>query len=189
MAIRENFNAVRALEVLRCLFLHSSNWSQYVVVDGYRSNVGVAESLNRDIIRVNKWCDLWGLRLNASKTKTMKVSRSPKMHHQSSTLTLGRNVLKRSADLDILGVTFDAAIIEVSLIEIIKSIIFICIREDIKICASTFADLYTLIFSYASSYADLWILASDTSLECGGGEGYWDGQDIDRVGHERGRIL
>ena len=30
---------------------------------GFR--VTVAESLNRDLVRVNAWCDLWGMRLNA----------------------------------------------------------------------------------------------------------------------------
>ena len=38
--------------------------------------VAVAESLIRDLIRVSEWCNLWGMKLNASKTKTMIVSRS-----------------------------------------------------------------------------------------------------------------
>ena len=38
--------------------------------------VTVAESLIRDLGRVSGWCDLWGMKLNASKTKTMIVSRS-----------------------------------------------------------------------------------------------------------------
>ena len=40
----------------------------------------VAESLSRDLVKVNEWCDLWGMKLNASKTKTMIVSRSRTMH-------------------------------------------------------------------------------------------------------------
>ena len=44
------------------------------------TRVTVAESLNHDLVRVNVWCDLWGIKLNASKTKTMKVSRSRTMH-------------------------------------------------------------------------------------------------------------
>ena len=47
------------------------------------ARVTVAESLNRDLVRVNAWCDLWGMKLNASKTKTMIVSRSRIMHPQS----------------------------------------------------------------------------------------------------------
>ena len=42
----------------------------------------VAESLIRDLGRVSEWCDLWGMKLNASKTKTMIVSRSRTMHPQ-----------------------------------------------------------------------------------------------------------
>ena len=38
--------------------------------------VTVAESLNNYLVKVGEWCDLWGMKLNASKTKTMIVSRS-----------------------------------------------------------------------------------------------------------------
>ena len=46
------------------------------------------------------------MKLNASKTKTMIVSRSRTMHPQSPTLTIGGTALKESDDLVILGVTF-----------------------------------------------------------------------------------
>ena len=72
------------------------------------ARVTVAESLNRDLVRVNAWFDLWGLKLNASKTKTMIVSRPCTMHPQSPPLTIDGTVLKESDDLDILGVTFDS---------------------------------------------------------------------------------
>ena len=64
-------------------------------------SVAVAESLISDLGRVSEWCDLWGMKLNASKTKNI-------MHPQSPPLTTGRTVLKESADLVILGVTFDS---------------------------------------------------------------------------------
>ena len=48
------------------------------------------------------------MKLNASKTKTMIVSRSRAMHPQSPPLTIDGTVLKESDDLDILGVTFDS---------------------------------------------------------------------------------
>ena len=38
--------------------------------------VTVAETLICDLGRVSEWCDLWGIKWNASKTKTMIVSRS-----------------------------------------------------------------------------------------------------------------
>ena len=69
--------------------------------------VAVAESLIRDRSRVSERCDLWGMKLNASKTKTMIVSRSQTMHPQSPPLTTGGTVLTESDDLVILGVTFD----------------------------------------------------------------------------------
>ena len=59
-------------------------------------------------MKVSERCDLWGMKLNASKTKTMIVSRSCTMHPQSPALNIGRTVLKESDDLGILGVTFDS---------------------------------------------------------------------------------
>ena len=70
--------------------------------------VAVAESLSRDLVKVSEWCDLWGMKLNASKTKTMIVSRSRTMYPQSPPFTIGGTVLKESDDLVILGVTFDS---------------------------------------------------------------------------------
>ena len=75
---------------------------------------GSAESLIRDLGRVSQRCDLWGMKLNASKTKTMTDSRSLTMHPQSPPFTIGGTVLKESDDLVILGVTFDAKHLEAS---------------------------------------------------------------------------
>ena len=41
---------------------------------------------------------MWGMKLNASKTKTMIVSRSRTVHPQLTPLTLDGTVLKESAD-------------------------------------------------------------------------------------------
>ena len=68
--------------------------------------VTVWESLIRDLGRVSEWYDLWGMKLNASKTKSMIVSMSRTMHPQSPPLTIGGTVLKESDNLVILGVTF-----------------------------------------------------------------------------------
>ena len=64
--------------------------------------------MNRDLNRVSVWCNLWGMNLNARKTKTLIVSRSRTVHPQLTPLTLDGTVPKESADLVILGVTFDA---------------------------------------------------------------------------------
>ena len=72
--------------------------------------VAVAESLCRDLVKVNECCDLWGMKLYASKTKTMIVYTSRTVHPQSPALTIGGTVLKECDDLVILGVTFDSKI-------------------------------------------------------------------------------
>ena len=72
------------------------------------TGVTVAESLIREVGRISVWCDLWGIKLNASKNKTTIVSRSRKMHPQSpQLLTIDGTVPKESDDVDILGVAFD----------------------------------------------------------------------------------
>ena len=70
--------------------------------------VAEAESLIRNLGRISEWCDLWGMKLDASKTKTMIVSRSLTIYPQSPPLTIGGTVLKESDDLVILGVIFDS---------------------------------------------------------------------------------
>ena len=61
--------------------------------------VAVAESLIRDLGRVSEWCDLWGMKLNASKSKNMIVSKSRTIHPQSPPLTIGGTLLKESITL------------------------------------------------------------------------------------------
>ena len=53
-------------------------------------------------MKVNEWCDLYGMKLNASKTMTVFRSRI-----MSPPLTIVGTVLKEPDDLVILGVTFD----------------------------------------------------------------------------------
>ena len=69
------------------------------VVPSPGDRVAVAEFLIRDLGRVSEWCDLWGTKMNATKTKTMIVSRSRTVHPQSPPLTIGGTVLKESDDL------------------------------------------------------------------------------------------
>ena len=53
--------------------------------------VTVAESLIRDLGRVSEWCDLWGMKSNASNTKTMIVSRSHTMQRRVTHINYWRN--------------------------------------------------------------------------------------------------
>ena len=90
------------------LISYTDNPTLMAAVPSPGIRVAVAESLNRDLDRVSEWCNLCGMKLNASRTKTMIVSRSRTMHPQSPPLTIGGTVLKESDNLDILGVTFDS---------------------------------------------------------------------------------
>ena len=38
------------------------------VVPSLGERVAVSESMNRDLNRISVWCDMWGMKLNASKT-------------------------------------------------------------------------------------------------------------------------
>ena len=67
------------------------------VVPSRGVRVTLAESLIRDLGKVSEWCGLWGIKLTASKTRTLIVSRSRTIYHQSPTLTIGGTVLKDSS--------------------------------------------------------------------------------------------
>ena len=72
--------------------------------------VRVAESPIRYLCRVCEWCDLWLMKLNASKTKNMSLQ----VTHNASPvtpLTFVGTVLKESDDPFILEVTFDSKMI------------------------------------------------------------------------------
>ena len=90
------------------LISYADDSTLMAVVPSLGVRVVVAESLICDLGRVSEWCDLWGMKLNASMTKTMLVSRSCSMHPQSPPLTIGGTVLKGSDDLVLSGVTFDS---------------------------------------------------------------------------------
>ena len=86
---------------------YSDDSNLIAVVPSPGVRVTVPESLISDLGRVSERSNLWGMKLNSSKTKTMIVSSSRTMHPLSPSLTIGGTVLKESDDLVILRVTFD----------------------------------------------------------------------------------
>ena len=62
------------------LFGYSDHSTLVAVVPTPGERVAVSESMNRDLNRASVWCNLWGMKLNASKTRTMIVSRSRTVH-------------------------------------------------------------------------------------------------------------
>ena len=87
---------------------YADNYTLIADVPSPGVRVRVAASLSRDLVKVSEWCVLWGMKLNASKTKTMIVSRSRTVHPMSPPVTLGGIALKESDNLGILGETFDS---------------------------------------------------------------------------------
>ena len=87
-------------------YAHDSTLAAVVPSPGVR--VAISESMNRYLNRVSVWYNFWEMKLNASKTKTMIVSRSLTVHPPLTLLTIDGTMLKESADHVILGVTIDA---------------------------------------------------------------------------------
>ena len=90
------------------LYGYADDFTLVSVVPSPGERVAVSESMNRDLNRFSVWCSIWGKKLNASKTKTMIVSRSRTFRLLLTPLTLDGTVLKESAYLVIFWVTFDA---------------------------------------------------------------------------------
>ena len=62
------------------LYGYADDSTLVAVVPSPGERAAVSESMNSDLNRVSVWCNLWGMKLNISKTKTMIVSRSRAMH-------------------------------------------------------------------------------------------------------------
>ena len=67
----------------------------------------VSESLNRDLAKINDWCKLWGMKLNANKTQSMIVSRSRTLVPNHPDLFIDDVVLHTCDSFKILGIVFD----------------------------------------------------------------------------------
>ena len=70
--------------------------------------ISVARSLNRDLAKIQSWCELWGMKLNPKKTHSMIVSRSRTLYPPHPPLSLCGTSLEESDHLLLLGVTLDS---------------------------------------------------------------------------------
>ena len=61
---------------------YADYFSLIAIFPSFGVKVTVAESLSRELVKVCEWCDLWGIKFNYIKTKTVIVSRSRTMHPQ-----------------------------------------------------------------------------------------------------------
>ena len=76
------------------LYGYAGDSTLVAIVPSPGERVAVSEYMNRDLNRVSVWCNLWGMKLNASKAKTMIGSRSGTVHPQLTPLTLDGTVLR-----------------------------------------------------------------------------------------------
>ena len=79
------------------LYCYADDSTLVAVVPSPGERVAVSESMNRDLNRVSVWCNLLGMKLNASKTKTMIVCRPRTVHTQLTPLTLMTPIIRASA--------------------------------------------------------------------------------------------
>ena len=63
--------------------------------------------LNRNLIKVSTWCNLWGIRMNPTKTRSMIVSRSRTIIPAHSDLFVGNTSLNLRDSFRIFGFMFD----------------------------------------------------------------------------------
>ena len=70
--------------------------------------IPVANSLNADLHKIEKWCSAWDMTLNARKTKTIVIGRSRTNFPMHPELSVGDRPLEESHSVYVLGVTLDA---------------------------------------------------------------------------------
>ena len=75
------------------LYGYADDSTLVAVVPSPGERVAVSESMNRDLKTVSVWCDLFRMKLNERKTKTMIVSRSCTDFPQLTPLTLNGTLL------------------------------------------------------------------------------------------------
>ena len=68
----------------------------------------IAEFLNRDLARISAWCKSWEMKLNASKTQSIVVSRSRTLVPPHPDLLIDNVPLNSCNSFKILGVILDS---------------------------------------------------------------------------------
>ena len=68
----------------------------------------VAASLNKDLARIQEWCNHWCMILNPNKTKDLVVSRSMIVNPSDGDLVLSGVSIRASPNLDFHGVKLDS---------------------------------------------------------------------------------
>ena len=68
----------------------------------------VAEMLERDLLKIQSWCKIWGMRLNPSKSRSLVVSRSRTLEPPHPDLIVDGETIENCSSIKLLGVIFDS---------------------------------------------------------------------------------
>ena len=79
----------------------------YAVVVSLSDRINVANSLNRDLAKIQSWCFTWGMKINPRKTHSITISRSRTPYLTHPPLISCEFVLEVSSSHKLLGVTID----------------------------------------------------------------------------------
>ena len=90
------------------LFAYADDSTLLAVVRKPAGRPDVAASLNRDLARIQEWCNHWCMILNPNKTKALVVSRSRTVNPPYGNLVLSGVSIPAGPNLDVLGVKFDS---------------------------------------------------------------------------------
>ena len=85
------------------LFAYADDSTLLAVVHNPADRPAAAASLNRDLARIQEWCNHWCMILNHYKTEALVVSRSRTVSPPHGDLVLSGDSIRASSDLYILG--------------------------------------------------------------------------------------
>ena len=90
---------------------HQANKSQFADDAGQwavSKNIKLAEEyLQRDLVKLARWCDKWRINLNSDKTKVITFSKSPTAIGAEPALSLYGDLLSYYPHIKLTGITFD----------------------------------------------------------------------------------
>ena len=91
-----------------CLVGYADDSTLFAVIPHPSDRPAVLASLQRDLDLISSWCAMWGMLLNASKTKALTISRSRTVRPLHGILALNGVAIKEVSSLVILGITLDS---------------------------------------------------------------------------------
>ena len=90
------------------LYAYAHDSTLLAVVRKPAERRAVAASLNRDLSRIQEWCNHWCVILSSNKTKALVVSRSSTVNSPHGDLVLSGVSICAGSNLDILDVKFNS---------------------------------------------------------------------------------